>query len=76
MIKVLPSARFSESGYLCMTAGAGNIRICRDYGRPFVRWLRAAGAKAVDVAIRSPEVQPGPDIIRLWLAEEFGSAAG
>jgi hypothetical protein len=29
MIKVLPSARSSESGYLCMTAGAGNIRICR-----------------------------------------------
>jgi len=32
MIKALPSARPGEPGYLCTTADAGNIRICREQG--------------------------------------------
>ena len=40
------------------------------------RWLGVEGAKAVDVPIRSPDVQPRPDFVRLWVAEDFGPAAG
>src|SRR6266571_2954432 len=57
-------------------ARSRRIRSCRHDGRPFPRWLRVAGAKAVDVPIWSPEVQPRPDIVRLWLAEDLGPAAG